>query len=109
MATRAARPTESKEWKALEQHYAEIKDLHLRDLFAKDPGRGQQMTIEALDLYLDYSKHRVTEDTMRLLRALAQQASLRTHIEEMFAGQADQRDREARRAARRAPRAARAR
>ena len=64
-------------WKALEQHHAEIAGRHLRDLFADDPGRGERLTAEAAGLYLDYSKNRVTDETMRLLIQLAEESGLR--------------------------------
>ena len=54
-------------WKALEQHYAEIAGVHLSQLFADEPGRGERLTAEAAGLYLDYSKNRVTDETLRLL------------------------------------------
>jgi glucose-6-phosphate isomerase len=78
----AARP----EWKALLAHHADIRDLHLRDLFARDPARGKRLTAEGVGLYLDYSKHRVTDDTLRLLFALAQAVGLRARIDAMFRG-----------------------
>jgi glucose-6-phosphate isomerase len=73
-------------WKALEQHYAEIGARHLRELFADDAGRGDRMHVEAAGLYLDYSKNRVTDETIRLLVALAQESELERHRDEMFAG-----------------------
>ena len=63
-------------WKALEQHHAEIGGTHLRDLFASDAGRGERLTAEAVGLYLDYSKNRVTDETMRLLLQLAEESGL---------------------------------
>jgi glucose-6-phosphate isomerase len=54
-------------WKALEQHHSEIAGRHLRDLFAEDPGRGDRLNAEAAGLYLDYSKNRITDETLRLL------------------------------------------
>ena len=63
-------------WKALEQHHAEIAGRHLRELFAEDPGRGERLTAEAAGLYLDYSKNRVTDETMRLLVRLAEESGL---------------------------------
>ncbi len=74
-------------WTALEQHSAKIRDLHLRQLFAEDTGRGKRFTLEALGLYFDYSKNRVTDETMRLLVGLAEQSSLRSRIDAMFAGE----------------------
>jgi glucose-6-phosphate isomerase len=81
------RITETAEWRALENHYAEMKDVHLRELFAADPGRGESMAVEAADLYLDYSKHRLTPETIRLLVALAERAGLQERIEAMFRGE----------------------
>ena len=73
-------------WKALQAHHAEIRDRHLRDLFAGDARRGQSLALEAAGLYLDYSKHRVTGETLRLLVALAEESGLRRHIDAMFGG-----------------------
>ncbi len=77
---------DSAEWRALQDHFAEISGAHLRDLFGDDPSRGERMAVEAGDLYLDYSKNRVTDETLRLLVAVAERAGLRQRIEEMFAG-----------------------
>ncbi|NDU76375.1 glucose-6-phosphate isomerase [Actinomadura sp. DSM 109109] len=79
--------TESPEWTALAEHHAAIAGRHLRDLFAEDPGRADRMTVTAGDLYLDYSKHRVTGETLALLAALAERAGLRARIEAMFTGE----------------------
>jgi glucose-6-phosphate isomerase len=73
-------------WKALEGHYAKVRGLHLRELFADDPRRGERMTVEAAGMYLDYSKNRVTDETLRLLLLLAQQSGLRERIDAMFRG-----------------------
>ena len=73
-------------WKALEQHHAEIVGRHLRELFAEDPGRGERLTAEAAGLYLDYSKNRVTDETLRLLIALAGESELEQRRDMMFAG-----------------------
>ena len=73
-------------WKALEQHYAEISGTHLRQLFADDPGRGERLTAEAAGLYLDYSKNRVTDETMRLLVQLAEESGVAEHRDAMFRG-----------------------
>ena len=73
-------------WKALEQHYAEISPQHLRDLFAADPGRGERLTAEAAGLYLDYSKNRVTDETMALLVQLAQECGVEQRRDMMFRG-----------------------
>ncbi len=74
-------------WKALQEHYSKLRDLHLRQLFADDPERGKNFTLEALGLYFDYSKNRITEETIRLLLDLAEQSGLRQHIDAMFAGE----------------------
>jgi glucose-6-phosphate isomerase len=75
------------EWRALEAHYSQIKHAHLRDLFARDSARGERLVAEAAGLYLDYSKHRVSDETLRLLVALAEARGLREHIDAMFSGQ----------------------
>src|SRR6267378_8152038 len=74
-------------WKALEAHYQEIRKLHLRDLFAHDLKRGERLTAEAAGVYLDYSKNRVTDETLQLLLQLAEESRLRTLIDAMFAGE----------------------
>ena len=75
------------EWQALVRHHETVKDTHLRELFATDPGRGETLTCEAGDLYLDWSKQRVTAETVGLLVALAERAGLRRRIDAMFAGE----------------------
>jgi glucose-6-phosphate isomerase len=88
MDTKAATPlTQLGAWKALEEHYRQIRDVHLRRLFADDPRRGERFAIEAEGLYLDYSKHRVNAETMRLLLALVEETGLRGRIDAMFAGE----------------------
>ncbi|WP_171064153.1 glucose-6-phosphate isomerase [Actinomadura soli] len=79
--------TESPEWSALAEHQAALAGRHLRELFADDPGRVGRMTVTAGDLHLDYSKHRATAETMRLLVALAGRAGLRGRIDAMFSGE----------------------
>jgi len=74
------------EWKALEEHHAEVRHLHLREMFARDPERGTRLVVEADDLYLDYSKNRVTDETMGLLLRLADRAGLHERIDAMFSG-----------------------
>jgi glucose-6-phosphate isomerase len=87
MATMTTAPLRQRAaFKALERHYEEIKDVHLRDLFANDPGRGERLAEEALGIYLDYSKNRVTDETIRLLVRLAEEAGLRERIDAMFRG-----------------------
>src|SRR5882672_2172516 len=73
-------------WKALATHYKETSNWHLRDLFADDAKRGEQLTAEAVGLYLDYSKNRITKETVRLLAKLAEECGLRAHIDAMFRG-----------------------
>jgi glucose-6-phosphate isomerase len=85
--TEAQRLTERPAWKALEAHCATIRHLHLRQLFAEDPQRGERLTAEASGLYLDYSKNRITDDTMRLLVRLAEECGLRERIAAMFCGE----------------------
>ncbi len=74
-------------WKALEQHYAEIGQQHLRDLFQADPGRGERLTAEAAGLYLDYSKNRITDETVALLVQLAQECGVPERRDAMFRGE----------------------
>jgi glucose-6-phosphate isomerase len=77
----------SERWQALQDHYHSIKDLHLRQLFADDPQRGERLTAEAAGVFLDYSKNRVTDETLRLLLALAEERGLSGRIEAMFRGE----------------------
>ena len=74
-------------WAALRAHHATIRDVHLRTLFADDPGRGERLTAEAAGLYLDYSKNRLTDETLRLLLALAEESGVRARTEAMFRGE----------------------
>jgi glucose-6-phosphate isomerase len=74
-------------WKALEEHYRKIRNVHLRSLFADDPLRGQRLAAEGAGLYLDYSKNRITDETIRLLVNLAEECGLRERIEAMFSGE----------------------
>jgi glucose-6-phosphate isomerase len=74
-------------WDALALHYKDISKLHLRQLFGDDPKRGERMAIEAADFYLDYSKSRVTDETLRLLLQLAVESGLRARIDAMFSGE----------------------
>ncbi|HVS38412.1 MAG TPA: glucose-6-phosphate isomerase, partial [Gemmataceae bacterium] len=73
-------------WRALQAHYPKVRELHLRKLFADDPQRGERLTAEAVGLYLDYSKNRVTDETLRLLLQLAEESGLRARIDAMFRG-----------------------
>src|SRR5208337_2299760 len=79
--------TASRAWKALEAHYHKVRELHLRSLFANDPKRGERMTIEAIGLYLDYSKNRITDETLKLLLQLAEECGLRGRMDAMFGGE----------------------
>jgi glucose-6-phosphate isomerase len=74
-------------WKALTAHYKAVSKLHLRQLFADDPKRGQRMALEAIGLYLDYSKNRGTDETVKLLLQLAAESGLRERIDAMFSGE----------------------
>jgi glucose-6-phosphate isomerase len=76
-----------KAWKALQSHYKKIRKLHLRKLFADDPKRGLRMTAEAVGLFLDYSKNRITDETVKLLLALAEESGLKSRIAAMFRGE----------------------
>ncbi len=77
----------SQPWKQLAEHHSAIERTHLRELFATDPQRGQRLTLAAVDLYLDYSKNRITQDTIDLLVSLAQSCDLSGRIAAMFAGE----------------------
>ncbi len=83
IAPLTARPA----WKALEAHYGKVRGLHLRTLFADDAKRGERMTAEAAGIYLDYSKNRITDETMTLLLRLAEESGLRERIDAMFRGE----------------------
>ena len=78
--------TKRKAWKALTAHYQTVRELHLRELFATDLKRGERMTVEAVGLFLDYSKNRVTDETLKLLLELAAECGLRGRIDAMFRG-----------------------
>ena len=79
--------TESKAWTALEAHAATNRTLHLRDLFAQDPTRGERLKVEGAGIYLDYSKNRITDETVALLLQLAEESGLRSRIDAMFRGE----------------------
>jgi glucose-6-phosphate isomerase len=78
--------TELKAWKALKAHHEQVGATHLRELFACDPDRGTRLTVEAAGLFFDYSKNRITDETLKLLIELAQESGLQAHIEAMFRG-----------------------
>src|SRR6476469_10605265 len=73
-------------WKTLTEHSKEITKLHLRELFANDSTRGEKLTVEGAGLFVDYSKNRVTETTLKLLQQLAEECDLRGRIDAMFSG-----------------------
>src|ERR1700726_2392138 len=73
-------------WALLEKHYQKLKAVHLRQLFTDDRERGESLAIEAVGLYLDYSKNRITDETLRLLLQLARESGLRERIDAMFRG-----------------------
>src|SRR5882757_2078859 len=79
--------TQRQAWKALEAHHKNVRELHLRKLFADDPKRAERMAVEAVGLYLDYSKNRVTDETLKLLLQLAEESGLRARIDAMFRGE----------------------
>jgi glucose-6-phosphate isomerase len=81
-----ARLREHPAWGLLQRHYSAMKGIHFRELFAEDPRRGQRMTLEAAGIYLDYSKNRINDETLRLLFDLARQAGLGDRIDAMFRG-----------------------
>ena len=78
--------TKRKAWKALQVHYKQVRELHLRNLFGDDSKRGERMTAEAVGLFLDYSKNRITDETVKLLLQLAEESGLRGRIDAMFRG-----------------------
>src|SRR5262245_51279465 len=84
---RGGGPMSKPAWNALRAHHARIRDVHLRQLFAEDPRRGERLTVDGAGLYLDYSKHRVTEETLGLLVRLAEEVRLRERIDAMFRGE----------------------
>jgi len=78
--------TKGQAWKNLATHFQKVRDLHLRQLFAEDPKRGKRMTAEAVGIFFDYSKNRITDETLRLLLQLAKESRLRKRIDAMFRG-----------------------
>ncbi len=87
MTTRNQPLTTLAAWQALEAHYSKVRELHLRKLFADDPKRGERMTVEAVGIYFDYSKHRITDETLSLLLQLTEESCLRSRIDAMFLGE----------------------
>jgi len=78
---------ERKAWKALAAHYQQVKDTHLRQFFAEDPRRGERLALDAVGIYFDYSKNRVTDETLKVLVQLADEAGLKSRVEAMFSGE----------------------
>jgi glucose-6-phosphate isomerase len=91
MSTATAAPatplTQLSAWKALSAHYEKIRNQHLRDIFKSDPDRGTRLTVEAEGIYLDYSKHRITDETIKLLLQLAEESGVKARLEAMFRGE----------------------
>ena len=87
MTTKLAPLGERPAWKALQSHYEQIRDGHLKELFAEDSSRGDRFTVETSGIFLDYSKNRITDETLRLLIQLAEECGLKAHIEAMFRGE----------------------
>src|SRR5450432_3973055 len=82
----AERPNDAAAWQALAAHYQQIKDTRLRQLFADDAGRGERLVVEGAGLYLDYSKNRITDETVRLLLQLARERGVAERRDAMFRG-----------------------
>lgn len=88
MATPPSVPaSQLKSWPALQAHFEQVSRKHLRELFAEDPARGTRLAVDALGIYYDYSKHRITDETLKLLLQLAEEAGLRAKIDAMFSGE----------------------
>jgi glucose-6-phosphate isomerase len=87
MTTQETPLTQRQAWKTLEEHYQQMRDVHLRTLFAQDPQRGKRYATEAVGIYLDYSKNRMNDETLRLLLQLAEACGLRQRIDAMFRGE----------------------
>src|SRR5439155_21039109 len=87
MRTAIKPPTSLPAWKSLETHHRKMRDMHLRTLFSDDAARGTRMTVEAAGIFLDYSKNRITDETIALLVQLAEESGLRERIDAMFSGE----------------------
>ena len=87
MTTKSQSLSERPAWKALVAHHQKVRDLQLRQMFADDPARGERFTVETGGIFLDYSKNRITDETLKLLIQLAEESGLRTHIDAMFRGE----------------------
>ena len=80
-------PTRTQAWQALREHHARMEGVHLRELFGKDPGRAERFSVEAAGLFLDYSKNRITEETLQLLLALAHERGVAERRDAMYRGE----------------------
>src|ERR1700754_1027306 len=87
MTTKLTPLSERSAWKALGAHYNQVHETTLRKLFTDDPARGERLTLEAAGIFLDYSKNRVTDETLKLLVQLAEESGLRARIDAMFSGE----------------------
>jgi glucose-6-phosphate isomerase len=87
LTTNRSQLTKLAAWQALEAHYSKVRELHLRKLFVEDPNRGERMKAEAIGIYFDYSKHRITDETIKFLLQLAEESDLRSRIDAMFRGE----------------------
>src|SRR6185503_8261252 len=87
MTAATEQSVERQSWRALGTHYTKVSKLHLRELFEEDPERGERMTAEAVGLFLDYSKNRITDETLKLLFQVAEEAGLQSRIDAMFHGE----------------------
>jgi len=87
MAGRLEAFTRRPAWKALAANYKQVREIHLRTMFADDPKRGERFSVEAVGLFLDYSKNRINEETLKLLFQLAEESGLRERIDAMFRGE----------------------
>ncbi len=87
MSAQTVPQVERPAWKDLARHYESVRNVHMRELFAEDPDRGKRLTAEAVGIFLDYSKNRVTDETLALLVRLADESGLRTSIDAMFSGE----------------------
>ncbi|MGB2231845.1 MAG: glucose-6-phosphate isomerase, partial [Flavobacteriaceae bacterium] len=86
MALKTTNPTKTKSWKKLQDHYKEIKDVHMKTMFSNHPERAELLSLEWEDFYLDYSKHRIDQNTIQLLTELAKEVDLSDAIEKYFSG-----------------------
>lgn len=87
MALKSTNPTTTKSWSLLKEHFNEVKNVHMKDLFAQNKDRASQMTIHWEDFYVDYSKHRITSETLKLLLNLAEEVDLKDAISKYFSGE----------------------